>query len=118
MADFRLSIDAPGGAASATNLLLQELVRGARVDARHAPADLPDGAKSGSGMTIAELVLNGTLSAAAAGAVASVVTAFVQRGSARKVTIRSGDEEISVEGLDARSQKALLESWLREREEG
>ncbi|WP_051764553.1 hypothetical protein [Saccharothrix syringae] len=115
MAEIRLLVDTPGGAASATNLLLQELVRGARVDARHAPADLPEGAKSGSGTTIAELVLNGTLSAAAAGAVASVVSAFVQRGSARKITVKSGEDEISLEGVDAASQKALLEAWLRER---
>jgi hypothetical protein len=43
-----------------------------------------------------------------------VVTSFVQRGSARKVTIKTGDDEISVQGVDARSQKALLEAWLRE----
>ncbi|MFC6088301.1 hypothetical protein Q5530_04540 [Saccharothrix sp. BKS2] len=116
MTDLRMTVDAPAGAAAATNLLLRELVRGARVDARPAPADLPEGAKSGAGATIAELVLNGTLSAAAAGAVASVVTAFVQRGSARKVTIRTGEDEITVEGLDAGSQRALLEAWLRERE--
>ncbi|GAB2998995.1 hypothetical protein [Saccharothrix stipae] len=116
MADFRLFIDAPGQTASATSQLLQELVRGAKVDARPAPAESPDGAKSGAGATVAELVLNGALPAAVAAAVASVVTAFVQRGGARKVTIKTRDDEITVEGVDARSQKALLEAWLREHE--
>ncbi|ONI82059.1 hypothetical protein ALI22I_38520 [Saccharothrix sp. ALI-22-I] len=116
MADFRLFIDAPGQAAPATNQLLQELVRAAKVDARPAPAQAPSGSKSGAGATVAELVLNGALPAAVAAAVASVVTSFVQRGSARKVTIKTGDDEITVEGVDARSQKALLETWLREHE--
>ena len=116
MGDIRLTVDAPGQAGSATNALLQELVRGARVDARPAPADVPENAKSGAGATVAELVLNGAVPAAVAAAVASVVTAFVQRGSARKVVVRSGDDEISVEGVDARSQKAVLEAWLREHE--
>ncbi|MBB5806908.1 hypothetical protein F4560_006676 [Saccharothrix ecbatanensis] len=116
MADFRLFIDAPGQADSATNQLLQELVRAARVDARPAPAEAPSGSKSGAGATVAELVLNGALPAAVAAAVASVVTSFVQRGSARKVTIKDGEDEITVEGVDARSQKAVLEAWLREHE--
>ncbi|TQM81851.1 hypothetical protein FHX81_4235 [Saccharothrix saharensis] len=116
MAEFRLFVDAPGRAASATSQLSQELIRGARVDARPAPAEAPEGAKSGAGATVAELVLNGALPAAVAAAVASVVTSFVQRGSARKVTIKEGDDEITVEGVDARSQKALLEAWLREHE--
>jgi hypothetical protein len=116
VADFRLFIDAPGQAASATSQLLQELVRGAKVDARPATAASPQGSKSGAGATIAELVLNGALPAAVAAAVASVVTSFVQRGSARKVTIKDGEDEITVEGVDARSQKAALEAWLRERE--
>ncbi|MFD0200143.1 MULTISPECIES: hypothetical protein [Saccharothrix] len=116
VADFHLFIDAPDNTASATGQLLQELVRGARVDARPAPAASPEGSKSGAGATIAELVLNGALPAAVAGAVASVVASFVQRGGARKVTIKNGDDEITVEGVDARSQKALLEAWLREHE--
>ncbi|WP_158850602.1 hypothetical protein [Saccharothrix deserti] len=116
MADFRLFIDAPGRATSATSQLLQELVRAAKADARPAPAEAPSGSKSGAGATIAELVLNGALPAAVAAAVASVVTSFVQRGSARKVTIKTGDDEITVEGVDARSQKALVEKWLREHE--
>ncbi|MFI9810766.1 hypothetical protein [Saccharothrix variisporea] len=108
---FHLTIDAPGSAASATNLLLEELVRGARVDARHAPTQLPDGAK-GTGMAIAELVVNGALPAAVAAAVASVITAFVQRGSARKVTIKSGDETITVQGGDKATHKALVQTFL------
>ncbi|MGM1058172.1 hypothetical protein [Saccharothrix sp. Mg75] len=114
--DIRLSVDAPGQAASATDLLLQELLRGARADVRPAPADVPEGAKSGAGATIAELVLNGAVPAAVAAAAASVITSFVQRGSARKVVLRSGEDEITVEGVDARSQKAALEAWLREHE--
>ncbi|MBB5958811.1 hypothetical protein FHS29_005420 [Saccharothrix tamanrassetensis] len=113
---FHLTIDAPGGAASATNMLLEELLRGARVDVRHAPATLPDGAKSGTGMAISELLLNGAVPAAVAAAVASVITAFVQRGSARKVVIRSGDESITVQGGDARTQRALVEDWLKKHE--
>ncbi|WP_367133689.1 hypothetical protein [Saccharothrix sp. HUAS TT1] len=116
MADFHLFIDAPGQAAPATGRLLQELVRGARVDARPAPAESPEGSKSGTAASVAELVVNGALPAAVAAAVASVITSFVQRGGARKVTIKNGDDEITVEGVDARSQKALLESWLREHE--
>lgn len=115
MAEFRLSVDAPGQAASATGQLAQELVRGARVDVRPAPAASPEGAKSGTAASVAELVLNGALPAAVAAAVASVVTAFVQRGGARTVKIKDGDEEITVEGVDARSQKAALEAWLRDR---
>lgn len=116
MADFHLVVDAQGNAAQATTQLLEELVRGARADARPAPSTSPDGSKSGAGATVAELVLNGALPAAVAAAVASVVTSFVQRGSARKVTVKQGDDEITVEGVDARSQKALLEAWLREHE--
>ncbi|MFE2755471.1 hypothetical protein ACFXGA_26065 [Actinosynnema sp. NPDC059335] len=116
MADLRLFIDAPGGAAPATAQLAQELVRGARVDARPAPAASPEGSKTGTAASLAELVLNGALPAAVAAAVASVVTSFVQRGGARKVTIKRGDDEITVEGVDARSQKAALEAWLRDRE--
>ncbi|MEU4739260.1 hypothetical protein AB0G02_02195 [Actinosynnema sp. NPDC023658] len=116
MAEIRLFIDAPGHTATATTQLLQELVRAAKVDARPAPAESPEGSKSGAGATIAELVLNGALPAAVAAAVASVVTAFVQRGSARKVTIKSGDDQISVQGVDAKTQKALVEAWLRDHE--
>ncbi|NUT50490.1 MAG: hypothetical protein HOV94_24755 [Saccharothrix sp.] len=116
MAEFRLFIDAPGGAAAATSQLLQELVRGARVDARRAPAESPDGAKSGAAASVAELVLNGALPAAVAAGVASVIAAFVQRGGARKVTIKNGDDEITVQGVDAREQRAVLEAWLREHE--
>ena len=83
------------------------------MDARHAPAALPDDAKSGTGMAISELLLNGAVPAAVAAAVSSIVTAFVQRGSARKVVIRSGDESITVQGGDARTQKALVEEWLK-----
>ncbi|GAA0223947.1 hypothetical protein GCM10010492_22570 [Saccharothrix mutabilis subsp. mutabilis] len=109
---FHLTIDAPGSAASATNMLLEELVRGARVDARHAPTPLPDGAKSGTGMAIAELVVNGALPAAVAAAVASVITAFVQRGSARKVTIKVGQDSITVQGGTKADQKALVQAFL------
>ncbi|WP_433267087.1 hypothetical protein ACQPZF_00535 [Actinosynnema sp. CS-041913] len=110
---LHLTVDAPGTAASATNMLLEELLRAARVDIRHAPATLPDGAKSGAGMAMSELLLNGAVPAAVAAAVASVVTAFVQRGSARKVVIKSGDDSITVQGGDARTQRTLVEDWLR-----
>ncbi|GAA1330750.1 hypothetical protein [Saccharothrix algeriensis] len=108
---FHLTVDAPDGAV-ATDMLIGELVRGARVDARRAPAAPPPGAKSGAGMAISELLLNGAVPAAVAAAVASVVTAFVQRGSARKVVIRSGEESITVQGGDARTQRALVADWL------
>ncbi|RKT51948.1 hypothetical protein C8E97_0439 [Saccharothrix australiensis] len=110
---MHLTVDAPGGAAAATDMLIGELVRGARVDARRAPATLPDGAKSGTGLAVSELLLNGAVPAAVAAAVASIVTAFVQRGSARKVVIRSGEESITVQGADARTQRALVEDWLK-----
>ncbi|MBW4719567.1 hypothetical protein [Saccharothrix obliqua] len=109
---FHLTVDAPN-AASATNMLLDELVRGARADARHAPAELPDGAKSGAGLALTELLLNGAVPAAVAAAIASVVTAFVQRGSARKIVLRSGDESITVQGADAATQRELVAEWLR-----
>jgi hypothetical protein len=113
LAQIRLSIDAPGSAASATNMLLDDLRRHARVDVRHAPTRMPDDAKSGTGMAIAELVVNGALPAAGIAAAASVITAFIERRSARKVVLKSGEDEITVEGLDAKSQKAALEEWLR-----
>ncbi|MEV0677089.1 hypothetical protein AB0I60_11255 [Actinosynnema sp. NPDC050436] len=111
---LHFTVDAPGSAASATNMLLDELVRAARADVRHAPAELPDGAKSGTGLALTELLLNGAVPAAVAAAIASVVTAFVQRGSARRVVIRKGESSITVQGGDARTQKALVEQWLAE----
>ncbi|MEU5691009.1 hypothetical protein [Actinosynnema sp. NPDC020468] len=110
--DIRVTVDAPGSAASATGMLLGELRDQARVDAAPAPEALPAGAKSGAGAALAELVVNGA-GEAAVGAIAAVVTAFVQRRSARKVVLKVGEDELTVEGLDARTQKALVEDWLR-----
>lgn len=67
----------------------------------------PAGAKSGSGQSIAELVISGVLSASTVGAVAKVISAYIERTKARSVTWVQDGREVTLTGIAKADQSAL-----------
>lgn len=116
MADFVVRIAASGeNLAQVTAELLALLTSEARVDARPVPGPAPDGSKTGTGMTIAELAVTGALSATTVRALASVLVAWTQSRSKRKLTLKAGDEELVIDGTVTRAQQAVVEKWMSDR---
>jgi hypothetical protein len=116
MADITVRIEASGeNLARVTAELLELLTTAARLDARPAPGTAPDGAKSGTGLTIGELIVSGALSATSVRAASSVLVSWLQGRTKRKVTLKSGDDEIVIDGTPSRAQQAVVEKWLSER---
>lgn len=99
----------------AGQMLLNDLRR-VRVPAEPAEAPSEAGAKSGWGANLAELIIGGVMTGATVTAVTSVILAFVQRGTARSVTLVDGDRSIVVEAASREDQRMLLEQFLRGRE--
>ncbi|WP_329789738.1 hypothetical protein V1227_36770 [Lentzea sp. DG1S-22] len=59
--------------------------------------------------------MTGVLSAASVRAASSVLSSWLQGHAKRKVTLKSGDDEIVIDGPLTRAQQELVEKWLRER---
>jgi len=92
----------------------QQLLGGLRrhgVDARRVAVPADTGSKVGTAYAIGELILHGTQTTVAIGAVAQVVVAFVKRG--RKVVLEDGNERLEVDGVSAAQRHAIIEDWLR-----
>ncbi|MDX3655952.1 hypothetical protein PV646_01420 [Streptomyces sp. ID05-26A] len=116
MADITLRVEASGeNLAKVTAELLELLSADARLDVRQVASEVPGGAKSGTGLTVGELVVSGVLSAASVRAGASVLVSWLQGRAERKVTLKSVDDEIVIDGTPTRAQQELVEKWLRER---
>jgi len=96
---------------AAAGTLLRELSRtGAAV--RRVPEPAPEGAKSGAGSSLTDLVLTGGLSAAVVSAVASVVVGYIQRGAASSVTLKRGDRPLQITGASAEDIQRAVEKFL------
>lgn len=116
MADITVRIDASGeNLAKVTAELLELLTNAARVDVRPVPVVAPDGSKSGTGMTLGELAVTGVLSATSVRALASVLVEWARTSAKRKLTLKSGDDSLVIDGTVTRGQEAVVEKWLRER---
>lgn len=111
MPEIRLIVDAAH--AEVSDALRGDLRRHARIDVRQVPAVAGDDSKSGTGLALVEMLVDG-VPAAVVGAVATVVTAFVARRGARKIVLKSGNDEVTIVGADAEAQKVALEQWLRD----
>lgn len=95
--------------------LAEELTTGARAELRPAETWSPDGAKTGAGMSVSELVITGVLSASTLRAVSAVLVAWVQGRSKRKLTLKSGDEQLVIDGTVTRGQQDVIEKWMSDR---
>jgi hypothetical protein len=100
---------------AAMAVLAEELTSGAGAELRPVEGWSPDATKTGSGMTATELVVTGVLSASTVKAVSAVLVAWVQARSKRKLTLRSGEDQLVVDGSVTQAQQALVEKWLGER---
>ena len=76
----------------------------------------PEGAKSGTLTTVGTLAVSGVFSSAALRALVGLVAEWRKRTEARKVELIDGDDSLSVEGLSAKEQSALIDQWLGRRE--
>ncbi|QFU92610.1 hypothetical protein YIM_37265 [Amycolatopsis sp. YIM 10] len=78
--------------------------------------DAPAGSKSATAVTIGSIAVSGVFSAAALRQLTRIVTAYIQRGSARKIKITDGDREIVIDGLSGKAQQALIDNWIESRD--
>jgi hypothetical protein len=70
----------------------------------------PEGAKSGTGSPIADLVLTGLFSAGTVTAITKVVLAYLERTKARSVTWIDGDKSVLFTGISSDDQRALAQA--------
>jgi hypothetical protein len=96
-------------------VLAEDLTTGAGAELRPVADWSPDAAKTGSGMSVTELVVTGVLSASTVKAVSAVLVAWVQARSKRKLTLKSGEDQLVVDGAVTQAQQALVEKWMGER---
>ncbi|MBA8923059.1 hypothetical protein BC739_000256 [Kutzneria viridogrisea] len=118
MTQIEIVLEADGNLAAATSSLLRELHGGARVDARPVSTPAEPGAKSDTATTIGALVVAGLTTPSAIRALVSVLLAFVKRGSARSIELRSGQDRLRIDGAGARTERQVVETWLREHSAG
>lgn len=116
MADIAIQVDVSGEPQPfAMSLLAQDLTAGAGARLRPAAGWSPDGSKTTSGMSVTELVVTGALSATTLRAVSAVLVAWVQVRSKRKLTLKSGDDQLVIDGTVTEAQQALVEKWMGDR---
>ncbi|ROT31670.1 hypothetical protein [Micromonospora sp. HM5-17] len=60
---------------------------------------------------LAELVVTGLFSATTVTALAQVIVAFVQRGAARRITLRDGGRTLTISDPDEETERMVVE-WL------
>lgn len=96
-----------------THSLLTELLELDLASIARAPTtDLPAGAKSGAVSITGVLVASGVISASTVKAIATVATAWLQRSSARSVTIEQGEERLEITATSVRHIDTLVNEWL------
>ncbi|BDT88470.1 hypothetical protein GV791_19260 [Nocardia cyriacigeorgica] len=84
-----------------------EEIRGVRV--RAVAASAPEGAKSGVVEQIGQLAVSGGALATAALLVRDIVAKFIDRAGARSITIKKGDDELTLTGASADQIDRLLD---------
>jgi hypothetical protein len=83
------------------------------VHAAHlATSEPPADAKSGTGLALGTLVVSGAFSATTLHALARIVIAWIQRTGVRRVTLSSKGNPLVLEGLSARDQRAVIDTWI------
>jgi hypothetical protein len=111
MATATLRLDAGDVDAQQRNQLTKSLFESIRalhlVTVARAEQAAPAGAKSGTGQSIAELVITGVLSTGTVTAIAKVITAYVERTKARSVTWVQDGREVTLTGIAKADQSAL-----------
>lgn len=101
--------------AEAARLLSVELVAAIGLDVHAAEAEIPEGAKSASAAVIGSLVVGGVLSPMTVRELVRFATAFVQRGSARKVVLEQDGDKLILQAVPVSTQKALADAWIERR---
>ncbi|MFS8102849.1 hypothetical protein LFM09_37545 [Lentzea alba] len=115
MADITLRVEASGeNLAQVTAELLALLTTEARVDARPVTTPAPDGAKSGTGISLGVIALNLLTRVAERRASAAVAT-WLEERETRKVTVVSADGQDVFQGNLTRAERVKLEKWLSDR---
>lgn len=97
---------------NAGQLLVADLRR-ARVTVGPAPVQMLSGAKSGATNSMADLVVTGVLSGTAVTAAAGVIVAFIQRGSARSITVEKNGEKLVLTAVSVATQREIIERFLQ-----
>ncbi|MEU6083602.1 hypothetical protein [Streptomyces sp. NPDC047108] len=100
-----------------TRSLEQELALLDAADSVQRPEveSLPEGAKSGTVVTIGTLIVSGVFSRAALQALVGLVGEWRKRAEARRVELTEGDDSLIVEALSPGEQRALIEAWIERR---
>lgn len=115
---FLVQVDGPvagsaQSAAEATTALVRELRTRAGLDATRAcvaPTGQP-GSKGATADALAEIVISGLLAGSTVTAFAQIAVAFIQRGAARKITLRDGARSLTVSDPSEGTQLAVV-AWL------
>ncbi|TLG08775.1 hypothetical protein FEK35_16465 [Nocardia cyriacigeorgica] len=84
-----------------------EEIRGVRV--RPVPAPAPEGAKSGVVEQIGQLAVSGGALGTAAWVVRDIVAKFIDRAGARSITIKKGEDELTITAASAEQIDRLLD---------
>lgn len=111
---FAIEVDESGGARqlSAASAQLSRELAAVRAAVAQMEAPAPRDAKSGAIALAGELLVTTGFSAAGLKQLARLAIAFVERGSARKITLESGGEKFVAEGLSARTEHRLADAWI------
>ncbi|KAA2260999.1 hypothetical protein F0L68_19620 [Solihabitans fulvus] len=72
--------------------------------------EAPQGARSGTGQGVAELIITGVLSTGTVTAIAKVITAYLDRTKSRSVTWLQDGREVTFTGISQQDQAALAEA--------
>ncbi|WP_228815128.1 hypothetical protein [Nocardia cyriacigeorgica] len=84
-----------------------EEIRGVRV--RSVPVAVPKGAKSGVVEQIGQLAVSGGALGTAAWVVRDIVAKFIDRAGARSITIKKGEDELTITAASAEQIDRLLD---------
>jgi hypothetical protein len=92
-----------------TTTLRSDLVATGLVTVTRARSTPPPDTRSGTGMSIGELIVSGVLSTGTMSALAGVLIAHIKRTGARSVTVRHGEDEFRFTGLTEDAQRDLID---------
>jgi hypothetical protein len=93
---------------------LADELRRSGIAAEPTPVETPPGAKSTGVNGLGELVVSGVLSGATVTALARIVTAYINRRSAQRISIEIGDRRLEIVGSSGDEQRLALEAFLGE----
>lgn len=74
-----------------------------------AVAAAPTGSKAGATESIGYLIVSGLLSASTVGAIRDVIVAYLARSRGRRIDVRVGDKQVTIEGASASDVSTLTE---------